>query len=424
MVHLPFSVSRRKGRRFYYVQFKGEDGKYLSAISTRQTSEAEAIETAFKWYREGRPVKNGGNVTPALRAALRNVESSGDADFVCRELKRRGFLKSYTVPESRQAVDFVAFLQNFWDYDSSPYIREKLRRDHGIHRNYTEGQKLTIKKHWEPVFRGRLLGDITRQDIDAFSDRLSTGSLSAGRKNVILKAGIIPLRWAFSKEILEKDVTMSMAWFSGESAKRKILSPEIVQAIFRVEWLDERSRLANMLASVTGLRVGEICGLRVRDVGSGCLYIQHSWNCRDKLKTPKNNEVRTVEVPFPFIMGSLLQLADRNPHGTGPDSFIFWAKVIPGKPAERYLFLAGLRDALVKAGMDAVDAAEYDFHGWRHFFTAYMRDRLNKKLLKSQTGHKTDPMLEHYGNHLLDGDRERIRQAQLDVFGELIPVYE
>jgi hypothetical protein len=55
MTHLPFSVSRRKGRRFYYVQFKGENGEYLPAVSTRQVSEAAAIETAFQWFREGRP---------------------------------------------------------------------------------------------------------------------------------------------------------------------------------------------------------------------------------------------------------------------------------------------------------------------------------------------------------------------------------
>jgi hypothetical protein len=31
-------------------------------------------------------------------------------------------------------------------------------------------------------------------------------------------------------------------------------------------------------------------------------------------------------------------------------------------------------------------------------------------------------MLSHYGDHLLDGDREKIRQAQKDVFGALIPI--
>jgi len=48
MARLPFSVSRRKGRRFFYVQFKDSKGEYLPAISTKQTTEEAAIEVSFK----------------------------------------------------------------------------------------------------------------------------------------------------------------------------------------------------------------------------------------------------------------------------------------------------------------------------------------------------------------------------------------
>jgi integrase len=177
-----------------------------------------------------------------------------------------------------------------------------------------------------------------------------------------------------------------------------------------------------MLAAVTGLRAGEIQGLRVQDLGKDCLYIRHSWNCRDGLKTTKNNEIRTVEVPFGSLIDELLNLAGRNPHGVNMDSYVFWAEKSPVKPMESVLFIKGLRDALEKIGMTHDSASVYVFHGWRHFFTAYMRDRLNEKLLLSQTGHKTVSMLDHYSMHRLAGDRERIRQAQQDVFGALIPM--
>jgi hypothetical protein len=70
MARLPFSVFRREGRRFYYVQFKGEKGEYLSAVSTKQTSEAAAIETAFKWLREGRSTANGDTMMPCQQRPL------------------------------------------------------------------------------------------------------------------------------------------------------------------------------------------------------------------------------------------------------------------------------------------------------------------------------------------------------------------
>jgi integrase len=239
---------------------------------------------------------------------------------------------------------------------------------------------------------------------------------------MILKAGTIPLRWAFFKEIIEKDVTVGIIWFSGEITERQILSPEIAQAIFYLEWPDERAKLANMLAAVTGLRAGEIQGLRVQDLGKECLYIRHSWNNRDRLKTTKNNEIRTVEVPFPSLIEALLNLAKQNPHGVNMDSYVFWARQSSSKPVENILFLTGLRDALIKAGMSEKTAAVYVFHGWRHFFTAYMRDKLNDKLLKSQTGHKTDIMLDRYAEHWIVGDREKVRQAQREVFGALVPM--
>ncbi|MDR2630970.1 MAG: site-specific integrase, partial [Spirochaetaceae bacterium] len=219
----------------------------------------------------------------------------------------------------------------------------------------------------------------------------------------------------------EKDITAGITWFSGEAQERKILTPEVVEAVFKVEWMDERARLANMLAAVTGFRSGEIQGLQVQDLGDGCLYIRHSWNYRDKLKTTKNNECGTVEVPFPDVIHNLLHLAGRNPHGSNMDSYVFWSDKVSSKPMNGILFVKGLRNALEKTGMSSDGANAYEFHGWRHFFTSYMRDKLNEKLLQSRTGHKTIPMLNYYSDHVLVGDRERIRQAQRDAFGALLP---
>lgn len=182
MTHLPFSLSKRTGRRFFYVQFKNEKGEYLPAVSTGQISEAAAMETAFKWLREGRPAGSNSKISLPVMNALREIKFPSEAEFVCRDLKRRGLLKSYVLAGSKQAVDFPAYLRNFWDYDASPYVKEKLRKSHGIHRNYTRNQKLAVEKHWVPFFEGRFLGDITRQDIENFMDFLSNKNISAGEK--------------------------------------------------------------------------------------------------------------------------------------------------------------------------------------------------------------------------------------------------
>jgi integrase len=85
------------------------------------------------------------------------------------------------------------------------------------------------------------------------------------------------------------------------------------------------------------------------------------------------------------------------------------------------LLVDGLRDALKKIGFSEDEAAKYLFHGWRHFFTSYMVRKLDKKLLKTQTGHKTDIMIARYSDHELIGDKELIQSMERETFAGLLP---
>jgi hypothetical protein len=147
MEHLPFCVFKRTGREFYYVKFKDGAGKYAPAVSTRQETKAAAIATAYEWLKKGMPVAGGGHVVISVTEALRQIQTTAEADFVCRELKRRGFLKSFIIAGSSQDADFPSYLLNFWDYEMSPYVKEKLRKNHGIHKNYTIEQRLAAEKY-------------------------------------------------------------------------------------------------------------------------------------------------------------------------------------------------------------------------------------------------------------------------------------
>ena len=161
--------------------------------------------------------------------------------------------------------------------------------------------------------------------------------------------------------------------------------------------------------------------MRLQDLGPDCLYVRGAWGRMDGLKLTKNNKPRTVELSFPYILQGLIDLANRNPWGVSPDSFIFWTENKSGIPMKGRLFVDGLRATLIKSGFSESEAGKYVFHGWRHFYTTYLMGKLEKKLLKSQTGHLTDEQLDHYGEHLRDGDKELIQTAQREIFGGLIP---
>jgi len=121
--------------------------------------------------------------------------------------------------------------------------------------------------------------------------------------------------------------------------------------------------LGNPLASVIGMRLGEIQALRMRDIGPDCINVCASWNPVDKRKPMKNNEPRTVEVNFPELMNALLELAKRNPWDTTPDSLIFRSDHSPDVPVSGKRLLYAKRTALISTSMTEEEAEKYVFHG-------------------------------------------------------------
>jgi len=419
----PFSIFKRADRACYSVSFKDKDGKYLPPVSTGKKTHEEALQVSFTMLREGIPQKQKSVTVQdlSLKDMVRKIKSLTEVEIILKEMKRLSWVKSFVFNETPAAQLFTSFLHTFWDWDSSSYIKEKLRKKHGIHKRHCRIQKQAIDIYWEQFFEGRYLGEITTADIDNFINFVGDKDISASRKNTVIKAGTRPLRWAFSKGIIENDPTLGHLLFTGEERKRFILTPTAVGALFRTVWKNDRAKTASMLASVTGMRSGEILALRVQDLGADCLYVRGSWNRIDKIKLPKNNETRTVEIPFPVLMNKLIEQAKSNPWGFSPDSFVFWSEFHDDQPMQPDLLLIALREELTQIGFSKEEAKKYLFHGWRHFFTSYMVKRLDKRLLKSQTGHKTDEMIDLYSDHEIVGDRELIQEKQKEAFAGLLP---
>src|SRR5215469_10105811 len=117
----------------------------------------------------------------------------------------------------------------------------------------------------------------------------------------------------------------------GAVMKTKLRTPAILDrkdaaAVFQVPWHNERARLANLLAAVTGMRCGEIQALRFKDLGDGCLYVRSSWIENNGIKQLYAIKKRIVFLPFHDLMNSLIELARQNPFGVMPDSFVFWSE--------------------------------------------------------------------------------------------------
>ena len=418
---MEFSFSTRAKSSKIYVSYKNPlTGRYGTKHSTGTSDPVEAEKIAYKWLITGEFDKKDDCTQRSLLDAIKLATlTMNDAKEIIEILKSKNLVSSAVLKSDRASISFGEFLENFWDYDNSPYVKEKLRKKHGIHKRYVARCSGAVKNYWKPYFGDATLGSVNREQLNAFIDMI--GALekpaSAKGKNAVIKAGTLPLKWAARNDILEKDITAGFLLYSGEEKKREILTPELLRAIFSRKWKTESAKLANILAMCTGLRAGEIQGLRKCDLGESCVYVKHSWNLADGLKTTKNTESRIAEIVFPEIMGALIDLAEANPWNEGLEGYVFWASV-PNKPIESKGWLKELRDICNEVGIQ--DASWVTFHAWRHFFTTHMSGKIEDKLLQKATGHKTLSMLEHYADHRKPEDIKNLKIAQKEVFEQFL----
>jgi N-acetyl-beta-hexosaminidase len=71
-----------------------------------------------------------------LKSLVRGITTEKEVETVLKELKRMGFLKGYILAGTDKARDLAEFLARFWDWKTSPYVQEKLRKKYGIHETH------------------------------------------------------------------------------------------------------------------------------------------------------------------------------------------------------------------------------------------------------------------------------------------------
>jgi integrase len=453
-----FYLFTRQGGMIYAEIHDPQTGALVATRSTRTRNRDEAVLKAGEWLREGIPVGDGkrtrsfGAVT-VTADILKAVEEAADLDAdgalrIAEALMRRGLISFPVVKPDRGRVDFSRFLSEFWDYEKSPYVREKLAHGYRIGRKHCYEGRNRIRMYWEPYFQGRTLDSITREDLKAFSLYLAApkevpakreegrggvkrARLSPGSMRNIILAGTIPLTWACREKMIAGNPGEGLLRFNGETKKRGVLAPDEARAVFSAEWSEKRALAGNLLAATTGLRSGEILALRKNDIDpvKPVLFVRHSWSPQDGLKSPKNGEERRVPL-LPEVRGLLLELLAENPFNNDPDPFIFYS-TLPDQPMDGKLLIDGLREAIDKAGAEGTAAnpgakpidwkgRNIVFHSWRHFFTARMADKMTAEEVMRIAGHKTRAVFDIYQDHLTEENLEAMGRAGAEVFGKIL----
>ena len=450
-----FYVYKRNGGS-YYVQFTDPvTGKLLTPRSTRKKTKAEAIEIAYKMlYSSEYEQKSSVSYTQSfLKLVLENKISQSDIlqlqNSLCVYTNSHLQMNEQSEKQRNENVKsktpLLEWLKDFWTYETSEYVQDKLSHGKRISQNYCYVQTNSLK-YWSDFFDFKFaLEDLNTDKLQEFEQYLfekrtqkkrtiideATGKkeilvedipLSTITRNNIIKTGSIAFEWATRKKILVENPCKSLTAYSFKAKKRDILNRKEVHALFTTgTWKNERARVANLLAMTTGLRVSEILALRIDDIGEDRLYISHSYNhARDGLTCTKNGESRIVPL-VPKVKSELEKLYWSNPHKAFGDKFIFYSN-IPNKPIVPNAITEGLKSAMESIGISETQRQERNivFHSWRHFYATTIATELSEKHAQLTLGHLTQAMTKHYADHKTEEALMTVCNASNDIFTEMI----
>ena len=217
-----------------------------------------------------------------------------------------------------------------------------------------------IKVHLLPVFGEMKLEDITVQEIERWRAGMSSVRVQRELSNKTKKNLLVLMHAIFRHAVklygLPANPVASVDRFRVRSSGDiQVFSPEEVWALVRAAGSEADASIF-LTAAFTGLRRGELLGLRWRDVdfAGSTIRVRASY-AAGKLTTPKSGKVRAVPMA-PDVAGALAKLGDRE-RFTGGDDFVFAG--VAGLPLDGDALSSRYRDALARAGLRPLRFHEY-----------------------------------------------------------------
>lgn len=259
---------RRQGGNIY-VQYRLPDGSLTVGKSTgiKNYKEAEKIAMLeystdeYKRYANSKLKSDKTETTEMLQwmRLLKTMDfTSDDVRSIVDVLIERKFLVSGVIADSPESELVIPYLLEFWDYENSPYRKERSRLGKELSYEYFSNAFSRVKKYWVSRLEGKYIGEITPDDIAAIYDDPKVVGLANKTIKQIVDIMVIAMNWAHQKhktQISNFDDIPKIAL--GKPKKKENLRPHHIKRLFEVPWDNNMCRLANLLAMYTGMRAGE-----------------------------------------------------------------------------------------------------------------------------------------------------------------------
>ena len=161
-----FYLHTRNGGIYYTELVDPITGRKLSARSTGTKNRDEALLMIAEWLKSGIPtgrariprtLEEAAGIESILRIMRKTELTSDDGLRIVQVLKDRGLIDVAVVKSGKGTTSFTEFLKEFWDYEVSPYVREKLAHGHSIGKRHCYESIRRFNRYWEPSLQTILL---------------------------------------------------------------------------------------------------------------------------------------------------------------------------------------------------------------------------------------------------------------------------
>ena len=373
---LPFVLYKRtlkSGKKVFYAKFLKQDGAYTSGRSTGKTNRKAAEIEAWKYLSNGR-------IT------------------------------------GKQNIKLKGYARNFFDWNGEWAIS---KRSAGL--RISEDQCKTNQARTDKHIIGKigelLLSEIDTAAVKALRNRLYREGFAGSTINKILGCLRAILEAAEESHLLRYLPRIQRAGLN--QREKGILSLIEVKELFSLQWSDRRVYAANLISASTGFRLGEVLGIKRKNIKAGYIEITGSYCTRARhYKHGTKNGQTSRSVPIPESIQTIIdELLKESPY-KDPESFLLHAPGRPEKPIEHILIVRGFYNALGQLDPSIKEderiRRNITFHSHRHFFNSLLiESRIPLQKIQQLTGHLSTSMTERY-YHL--GGLEDVAAVQREMF--------
>jgi integrase len=375
-----YSRAMKDGRQVWYYRTYTEEGRRTPGISTGKTSKTEARKLCNKLLKDGKLI-------PPKVA----------------ERVRMPTLKEWAERE------------RWWQWGECKYLRGQLARSDAskpaVSRRYADDALRDLKSYILPAHGSKILDKITAEDCEELLFQWEAKGLS--KKSINNKASVYRIMLGEAERLgkIEHNPWLRVESFKPSSRARGILTMEEARQLLNPGTLKKvwggngLTYCANLLASVTACRLGEVLALTRENLFPDHVHVAGSWGRKYGLGATKTKRVDDIPLPR-FVYDEVVKWCRW-------EGFIF-SYCKGRKPAEPSRVNDALKSALEKIGIttEERERRNISFHSWRAFANTYMRARgISGEKVRQLTRHASEAMTEHYSAFRLE-DFKDVAEAQ------------